>query len=177
MRESLLLSVRPFFADQIVAGVKTVELRRVRPRANAGTQVLVYSSSPTMALVASALVERIEVRTVEALWPRVRMSAGITRRDYLQYFARAEMSVAIWLAEVRPLARAVALEELRERWPWFRPPQSYCYLRASIEPDGPLLAPRGGSSTFMRHAGRTSSGEPRPHAVSETAVAPRGRMA
>ncbi len=147
MRESLLLSVRPFFADQIVAGEKTVELRRVRPTADAGTQVLVYSSSPTMALVASALVERIEVRTVHALWPRVRMSAGITKRNYLQYFAGAEMSVAIWLAEVRPLARTVALEELRERWPWFRPPQSYCYLQASLTPEV-LLAPRLGG-----HAG------------------------
>lgn len=152
MRETLLLSVRPVFADQIMAGSKTVELRRIRPTADPGTQVLVYSSSPTMALVASALIERIEVRTVQAQWPRVRMSAGIAKRDYFNYFAGAETSVAIWLAEVRPLRRGIVLEELRERWPWFRPPQSYCYVQASVAPDVLFLAPRLGG----RAAGRGS---------------------
>jgi predicted transcriptional regulator len=158
MRETLLLSVRPVFADQIVAGSKTVELRRVRPTSGPGTQVLIYSTSPTMALVASALVDRIEVRSVEAHWPHVRTRAGIGKRDYRHYFTGAEIAVAIWLADVRPLGRSIALEELRERWPWFRPPQSYCYVRASIEPEGPLLAPRFGASNGTSKSRRTPSG-------------------
>ncbi len=48
---SLLVSVKPVYARLILAGSKTVELRRVRPNAVPGCQVLIYASSPTMEMV------------------------------------------------------------------------------------------------------------------------------
>lgn len=142
MRNTLVLSVRPVFADQILSGSKTVELRRVRPHVSIGTQVLIYSSSPTKALVATACVRGVDVGTVEAQWPLVCEAAGISERDYLAYFQGRESAVAIWLAQVRPLATRLELAELRRRWPWFRPPQSYCFVGASFEQPIPRLAPR-----------------------------------
>jgi predicted transcriptional regulator len=126
-------------------GTKRVELRRIRPDVSPGIDVLIYSSTPTMALLASAVVERIEESAVETLWRRVRDAAGVSRTEYLAYFAGAGRAVAIWLSQVRAFERPLGLQELRERWPWFRPPQSYCYIRARV--DGPnrgvtSLAPR-----------------------------------
>jgi predicted transcriptional regulator len=142
--ETLFLSVRPRYAERILEGTKTVELRRVRPTASQGQRVLIYSSSPTMAVLATTTVERIDWGSVDEVWRRVRRSAGLSRHDYLDYFRGAERASAIWLGSVMAFETPVALRELRERWPWFRPPQSYCFVQATLSEPGGLeaLAPR-----------------------------------
>jgi predicted transcriptional regulator len=144
--EALLLSVRPAFVQRILEGTKTAELRRVRPTARVGQRVLIYSTSPTMALLASAVVEGVESGSPVGMWDRVRRKAGVSREEYLRYFASAEMASAIWLSEITPFERPLSLSQLRERWPWFRPPQSYCFVRATFEqPWGVTsLSPRWG---------------------------------
>jgi predicted transcriptional regulator len=126
--EALFLSVKPRFAERIVAGTKTVELRRVRPRVVPNQQVLIYSSSPRMELVAAAFVVRVVATTPSKLWPSVGNSAGIGRTEYRRYFAGATTAAAIWLRDVKELELPVPLTELRRRWPGFEPPQSYCFV-------------------------------------------------
>jgi predicted transcriptional regulator len=142
--ETLLLSVRPTFAERIIEGTKTAELRRVRPAVRVGQSVLIYGSSPMMALLASAVVERVDAASPEALWGRVRNAAGVTKAEYVAYFAGAANACAIWLGDVTAFEQAIPLRRLRERWPWFRPPQSYCYVRATFEAPSSVtsLAPR-----------------------------------
>jgi predicted transcriptional regulator len=132
MREAVLLAVRPTFAARILAGTKTVELRRVRPKVYPGQDILIYSSSPTMALLASAVVERVETDEPEQLWPRVKRAAGLTKAEYTAYFVGAGVGSAIWIRNVAPLVEPVGLREMRARWPWFRPPQSYCFVRVGF---------------------------------------------
>ncbi len=132
-REALLLSVRPIFVGRILEGSKTAELRRVRPIVHPGQDVLIYSSSPTMALLASAIVERVDVDQPDKLWRRVHGAAGVSVEEYSAYFSGAARAAAIWLTRVEPLDRPIKLQELRDRWPWFRPPQSYCFVRATYE--------------------------------------------
>jgi predicted transcriptional regulator len=143
--EVLLLSVRPTFARRILDGTKTVELRRIRPQAVPGQHVLIYSSAPTMALLASAMVDRLETRSPGSLWNHVSVAAGVSRAEYEAYFRDADRATAIWLTDVVEFVRPIPLDELRERWPWFRPPQSYCFLRATFqqqERQVTALAPR-----------------------------------
>ncbi len=130
--EALLLSVKPRYAERIVEGTKTVELRRVRPRVAPDQRVLIYSSSPRMELVATGFVVRVEAAAPSRMWSRVKDVAGITRSEYRRYFDGAGHAVAIWLRDVQPLETPVALHELRQRWPGFRPPQSYCYVRQGL---------------------------------------------
>jgi predicted transcriptional regulator len=149
-RETLLLSVRPMFAQRILNGTKTAELRRVRPSVHVGQDVLIYSSSPTMALLASAVVERVESGPVTMMWPRVSKAAGVSHAEYLAYFDGAEIASAIWLSAISALDQPLTLSDLRKRWPWFRPPQSYCFVRAILETPGCLtsLAPRVAKRTI-----------------------------
>ena len=44
--DGVLMSIRPQYAEAILSGEKTVELRRRRPSFSAGTTVLIYSSAP-----------------------------------------------------------------------------------------------------------------------------------
>jgi predicted transcriptional regulator len=48
---SMLISIRPNFADAILSGIKTVEVRRLRPAADPGTVAYVYASAPRKAML------------------------------------------------------------------------------------------------------------------------------
>lgn len=127
-RHALLVSIKPQYAELILDGTKTVELRRVRPHVQTGATVLIYASSPAMEMVGTATVAAVDVRDAEAIWAEHGSAAGIDRAAYDEYFAGSDQAVAITLTNVRPLRRRVPLTELRQRITGFNPPQSFRYL-------------------------------------------------
>ena len=136
---TLFLSVRPVFANRILSGAKTIELRRVRPHVTPGNTVLIYSTSPEMALLGSAQVAGILHGAPRDVWAKVEKDAGVSRAEYDEYFSGATTAIGIRLCAVQRLAAPIPLQELRERWPWLRPPQSYRYVDARLEPERKAL--------------------------------------
>jgi predicted transcriptional regulator len=127
-RTALLLSVRPRYAERILEGQKTVELRRVRPRACEDAILLIYVSSPIRALKAMSLVERVTAAEPTELWKRVAHKAGVSRAEFDAYFNDVDMGFAIHLKNVLQLSQPLSLTDLRELWPGFQPPQCYRYF-------------------------------------------------
>lgn len=127
----LLVSVKPAYAELLLSGVKTVELRRVRPNVELGALVLIYASSPAMEMVGTAKVDAVSSGALDDIWDHHASATGITRTAYDSYFAGRDTAVAIRLVEVRRLQRGVPLAELRQRVSGFRPPQSFRYLQRS----------------------------------------------
>lgn len=125
---ALFLSLRPRYAELLLAGQKSVELRRIRPVAPEGSLVLLYASSPAMTLVGQAEVERIEVAALDQVWRKHGLRTGISRAEYDRYFMGSDQAVAILLTNIRRLERPRPLDDLRHRLNGFRPPQSYRYL-------------------------------------------------
>ena len=125
---ALLLSLRPRFAELVLAGAKTVELRRVRPTVPPGAVTLLYASAPTCALLGVAAVVAVHVAVHERIWRRHGRHTGITRIEYDAYFEGTSDAVAITLTAVRRLPQPVPLPELRRGREWFHPPQSFRYL-------------------------------------------------
>ena len=123
----LLLSLKPRFADAILDGTKTVELRRTRPLIRVPTDALIYASRPTMAIVGRCRVESIDSFTPTALWDAHGQSAGITRREFREYFRGAERAYGLMLSAPLRL-ESMHLAEVRRWWPGFVPPQSFRYL-------------------------------------------------
>lgn len=128
MPGALFLSVRPKYADRILHGIKTVELRRMRPSISEGDLIIIYISSPMKEIRAISIVESISCDKPDNLWKEVKAKAGVTRSEYEDYFNGAKVGVAIYIKEVRELAFPIALSSLRKIWPNFRPPQSYRYV-------------------------------------------------
>lgn len=125
----LILSLRPRFADMILSGHKTVELRRTRPaQAGRGSRVLLYVASPQRHLVGVCSVGEIDEGSPVELWKRVGDDAGVNRAEFLEYFDGARRAVAIELRSVRALPSPVKLRDLRSRWHGFQPPQSFRYM-------------------------------------------------
>ena len=69
--DSILMSVRPQYAEKILRGEKTVELRRVRPRVAPGDVIVMYVSSPEREVRALLQVEEVLEAHPAALWGAV----------------------------------------------------------------------------------------------------------
>ena len=127
----LFLSLKPTFADLLLDGKKSVELRRVRPKAEAGTSVLIYASSPVRALVGTCVVEAIGAERPAVIWEMFGERTGLDEAAFHGYFSRCERAVAISVGRPRRLAEPVTIDVLRRRLPGFRPPQSFRYFSDS----------------------------------------------
>lgn len=127
-RRVLLLSIRPKYAELILNGQKTVELRRVRPKVAPGDLVLLYASSPTCELVGAFTVDAIEVSSPTALWKRHGSALGVTRSQLYAYFKGTSRAVAISVKAPRRIRHPLTLADLRSQLPGFVPPQSYVFL-------------------------------------------------
>jgi predicted transcriptional regulator len=127
-QRAMLLSIRPRFAEMLIAGTKTVELRRTRPGIENSALVVLYASSPVCELIATARVAEIHTAEPAEAWNRFQSDVGITRAEYDQYFLGAPHAVAIRLTDVERLSATHHLSELRRRVDAFRPPQSFRYL-------------------------------------------------
>lgn len=127
-RRDFLVSIRPLYAEKIINGAKTVELRRrFVNEIDPGAVVLIYSSSPIQAIVGYAAISGVQRLPIEKMWRKHAEAACIRRRDFDSYFAGLEVGYAILLGTVRRFRQAFAAAELRKRF-GFVPPQSFRYL-------------------------------------------------
>ncbi|MCX4628511.1 ASCH domain-containing protein [Streptomyces sp. NBC_01443] len=125
---AMLLSVHPRFATAILAGSKTVEVRRQRVAAPPGTAVLLYATAPTMAIVGMARIASVQVASPREVWSTSRTRAGISRREYDAYMTGATRASGLTLKDPVTFDAPVPLTALRATGP-FHPPQSYRYLK------------------------------------------------
>jgi predicted transcriptional regulator/DNA-binding XRE family transcriptional regulator len=131
-KRDVVFSIKPQFAESILEGRKTIELRRRFPvDVPNGTAALIYTSSPTRALTGVAEIDGVMRLAPEAIWKAFSADACIAREDFDAYFAGLEEGFAIRLAKARPLRRKVELSELRDRFS-FEPPQSFLYARPQL---------------------------------------------
>ncbi|MFJ6437238.1 MULTISPECIES: ASCH domain-containing protein [Streptomyces] len=126
---AMLLSVHPRFATAILAGSKTVEVRRQRVAAPPGTAVLLYATAPTMAIVGVARIAAVQVASPREVWSVSRTRAGISRREYDEYMSGAVQASGLTLEDPVTFSDPVPLSALRAAGS-FHPPQSYRYLKS-----------------------------------------------
>ncbi len=129
-RSALLLSVRPRFAEAILSGQKTVEVRRRRVGAPDGALVVLYASSPVMAVVGTARLERIEALGLEDAWETYGHTMGVTRNEFDDYLSGSDVACLLFLVDPSPLGSPLPLNDLRGNRN-FHPPQSYRYVAES----------------------------------------------
>lgn len=128
---ALLLSIRPRFAEQIFAGTKTVELRRVCPRVEAGDLVIVYSSGAEKALVGAFQIAGVVKSTPKVIWKRYGAETGLSKTELDSYYAGVDAGYAIEISQTWRLMVPVKLADLRRQPGGFLPPQGYRYLNLS----------------------------------------------
>ncbi|MDE0067519.1 MAG: ASCH domain-containing protein [Acidimicrobiaceae bacterium] len=124
----IVLPLKPRFAEAILAGAKTVELRRSEPKIVVPTRALIYATSPVRALVGTCIVTSVVSERLAALWREFGPRTGINHQEFLNYFEGVEKGTALTLADPASLPQPIPLTRLRETSPGFRPPQSFAYV-------------------------------------------------
>src|SRR6478735_5462505 len=96
---SILISIRPRYVDQIVTGMKNVEFRRSWPTRPIRTMV-VYSTAPSQCLASIVEVTEVVRASRTALW-RIASEegGGISRRPLMDYFEGKDVGVALRLGK------------------------------------------------------------------------------
>lgn len=116
----------PRFAEAILDGRKTVELRR-RPPRRAVSTALIYSTSPVKAVTGSARVCGVVEAPTRELWDRYGPYTDLNEIEYLAYFSGATRGGAVLLSEPERLD-PIELSVIRARHRGWNPPQSFGYL-------------------------------------------------
>lgn len=126
----VVLSLRPRFAEAILAGAKTVELRRTEPKIVVPTRALLYAASPVRALLGTCIITSVRSTDLAALWQEHGSHAALSYEDFRRYFEGVDVGTALTLTEPRRFSCKVALEDMRAKPRSFRPPQSFAYVDA-----------------------------------------------
>ena len=136
---ALLISLRPRFANDILAGEKRVELRRIRPRISRGDIIVIYASLPVGAIVGFARVLHVTAGAPSLLWKSVGAVSGLRKGEFSEYFRGSSEGFAIHLGTTRRREDPLTLTTLRKKIPGFSPPQCYKYLRPGVRKDACIL--------------------------------------
>lgn len=125
MPTRVLLSVKPQFAEAILAGTKKFEFRRALFRNPDVDTVVLYASSPIQRVIGEFRIADILALAPAALWARTHRWSGIDRSYFYEYFREREVGFALQVDRPRAYRRHLSLQH---HFGIAYPPQSFCYL-------------------------------------------------
>ena len=125
-----IISLKPQYAELVVSGKKSVELRNRIVRLNPGTTVWIYATLPVGRIVAFAEVESIVHGKPTLMWRSFKKDICIDKTIFDSYTKDRERVSAVKLTAVRELQEAPTLDGIRKVVGTFHPPQFYARLAA-----------------------------------------------
>jgi predicted transcriptional regulator len=124
---AMLLSVRPRYAEAILAGTKRAEIRRQRPGIPPGTPVIIYATKPLGAVIGTANIDQICEGTPADLWDQYRQEVAVSQEEFDQYLSGTSTAYLLLLSHASRLSIPLTLDDMRESAD-FQPPRSYRYV-------------------------------------------------
>lgn len=120
----LLLSIKPIYVKQILAGTKLVEYRKQTPKDAGVDRVLIYQSNDLMKVVGEFKIAGIIEGTPLDVWNKTHEVGGICYEDYFSYFQGREKAYAFQISDLVVYDTPISLDELGVS----RAPMSYKYV-------------------------------------------------
>ncbi|MBO5592120.1 MAG: hypothetical protein J5913_04070 [Prevotella sp.] len=118
-----ILSIKPQFVEEIIAGRKGYEFRKKGFKRNVNT-VFVYASSPVCRIIGEFKLGNVLEGTPEKIWSLTAQRSGITKSFFDEYFMKHDVSFALEIKSFKrystPIDPYVSIEG-------FHAPQSFCY--------------------------------------------------
>jgi predicted transcriptional regulator len=132
----ILISVENRHALSMLAGNKSVELRRKPLNISSGTRVWIYSKVPCGQIRALAVVDEVVADTPKNIWKLYGSQSAISKTEFNAYYDKSEIGYAMIFQKITPLAPILNLSSIREKISHFHPPQFFKRLTKG----GPELA-------------------------------------
>lgn len=130
---NILISVDERYVQSMLAGTKTIELRRRAVRVPKGTTVWIYSKVPVGQLRACGIVKDTVEASPKEIWRDYGHLSGITADEFDDYYAGTEKACALLFSQVNEIPPNLTLNALRSKLQTFHPPQFFKYLRQDSE--------------------------------------------
>ena len=123
-----MLSIKPKYANLILAGEKRVEFRRVWAAEEVGL-IAIYASAPVQRIVALVNVDEVVYASPTRLWAYcTNKGGGLTRNELKSYFDGKANGYAVMIGNLRRMKKKVDPHSLFTN---FSAPQSFRYLTRS----------------------------------------------
>ena len=127
-----LFSIKQKYTDKIYENKKLLELRRQNVNIAKGETCFIYTSSPVKKITGYFVVKHKLRLPISELWEKTKNDAGLTKKEFLDYFKGCIEGTAIFFKESKKFLEGLALNILRETIKDFRPPQSYYNLNSNL---------------------------------------------
>lgn len=122
---SVILSIKPIYAQAIIAGTKKVEFRKKIFKREV-EKIFIYSSMPKKKMIGYFTILEIIEDTPNNLWNDFKEVGGITEKDFFEYYNNVEKGFSIRIDKVVKFEDEIEPNEFIEK---FCAPQSYIYKR------------------------------------------------
>ena len=120
---TILLSIKPEYANKIFNGQKRYEYRKRIPQKEV-SKLIVYSSAPEQAIIGEVEVTKILKMKPSPLWNETKENAGICRSKYRKYFNGCTTAYAFALGSFKKYSMPKSLADFNIH----SAPQSFIYL-------------------------------------------------
>lgn len=120
----LLLSIKPEYANKILAGTKIYEFRKTNI-CKPINKVYLYSTAPVKKVVGYVELEQIIKGTPKNVWDRCSEYCGIAEKDYFKYYQNKEVALALQIKKVVKFTTPKLFIELDQS---NKVPQSFKYI-------------------------------------------------
>lgn len=121
----ILMSIKPKYAQAIIRGEKTIELRRHIPPIGPQDIIVFYESSPIQRVTFYCRVLEILSMPPQELWDKYSCLFGITKEDYDVYFGNRPTAYGIRLQEVHIFSSQMKISDISQE---LSAPQSFRYI-------------------------------------------------
>ena len=122
--KALLLSIKTEYAEKILKGEKKFEYRKRLAKEDV-SYIYVYSTAPSMKVVASVHIEGHLSDSPTALWEKTKAAAGISRAKFRDYFRGCKTAYAYELGKVEVFESPKNLSDFGVAVA----PQSFVYIK------------------------------------------------
>jgi len=126
--EDILISIKPQYVNKILSGCKLIELRTRKVNVPAGTKIWIYSTLPEGEIVASGIIEKIELTSPANAWGKYSKILCINNDDFNEYVGENTEVCLLHLNHVKELSHKLSLKQLRQSETSFQPPQFFMRL-------------------------------------------------
>lgn len=110
-KENIILPIKPVFAKKIFSGEKKYEYRK-RLCKKEINKIYIYATAPIKMIIGEVGVVNKLSMDKEKLWQETQKYAGITKKNYDQYFESQDCACAYRIGEVRQYRFPIALDSI-----------------------------------------------------------------
>ena len=109
---NFLLSVKTQYANLLVSGCKTVELRKKFPsNIKEGSKLFIYSSSPQQKVIGEVVVEKVVELLISELWRIAGYKSLVPWADFCEYYRDKKKGVAIFVKDQKKYETPILFAE------------------------------------------------------------------